>query len=56
MTASSMDPDLYRPTIQGDILEFIKVVEQGPDDRHTGVPAVSCIQVTPLPRKTQFFT
>ena len=56
VTASSMDPDLYRPTIQGDILEFIKVVEQGPDDRHTGVPAVSCIQVTPLPRKTQFFT
>ncbi|RVW21016.1 hypothetical protein CK203_111428 [Vitis vinifera] len=46
-------PDLYRPTIQGDILEFIKVVEQGPDDRHTGVPAASCIQVTPLPRKTQ---
>ncbi|CBI28761.3 unnamed protein product, partial [Vitis vinifera] len=47
VTASSMDPDLYRPTIQGDILEFIKAVEQGPDNRHAGVPAASCIQVTP---------
>ena len=47
VTASSMDPDLYRATIQGDILEFIKAVEQGPDNRHAGVPAASCIQVTP---------
>ncbi|RVW21013.1 hypothetical protein CK203_111423 [Vitis vinifera] len=46
VTASSMDPDLYRATIQGDILEFIKAVEQGPDNRHAGVPAASCIQVT----------
>ena len=47
VTASSMDPDLYRATIQGGILEFIKAVEQGPDNRHAGVPAASCIQVTP---------
>ncbi|KAL6330173.1 hypothetical protein AAG906_040094 [Vitis piasezkii] len=46
VTASSMDPDLYRATIQGDILEFIKAVEQGPDNRHAGVPAATCIQVT----------
>ncbi|KAL6311921.1 hypothetical protein AAG906_025674 [Vitis piasezkii] len=48
VTASSMDPDLYRATIQGDILEFIKAVEQGPDKRHAGVPAATFLHLATI--------
>ncbi|KAA8525052.1 hypothetical protein F0562_011454 [Nyssa sinensis] len=45
-TAESMDPKLYRATTEGDILEFIRAMERGLDDRQHGPPA-SCLQLGP---------
>ncbi|XP_057491362.1 protein ACCELERATED CELL DEATH 6-like [Actinidia eriantha] len=45
--AESMDPDLYRATTEGDILEFIRAMERaGPLDRPYGPPA-ACVQLGP---------
>ncbi|KAI8007063.1 Protein ACCELERATED CELL DEATH 6 [Camellia lanceoleosa] len=45
-TAESMDPELYRATTEGDILEFIRAMEQGPLDRQHGSSA-TCLQLGP---------
>ncbi|THG13656.1 protein ACCELERATED CELL DEATH 6-like [Camellia sinensis] len=45
-TAESMDPELYRATTEGDILEFIQAMEQGPLDRQYGSSA-TCLQLGP---------
>ncbi|KAA8525047.1 hypothetical protein F0562_011459 [Nyssa sinensis] len=45
-TAESMDPKLYRATTEGDILEFIRAMERGLEDRQHGPPA-SCLQLGP---------
>lgn len=45
-TAESMDPELYRATIEGDILKFIRAMERGEPDRQNGPPA-TCVQLGP---------
>ncbi|OMO50443.1 hypothetical protein CCACVL1_30433 [Corchorus capsularis] len=45
-SASSMDPDLYKAAMKGNILELVEAVEKAPADRQCDVPA-SCIQVSP---------
>ncbi|KAE9457627.1 hypothetical protein C3L33_10465, partial [Rhododendron williamsianum] len=42
----SMDPELYRATTEGDILEFIKAMEHGTLDRHYQSSA-GCVQLGP---------
>ncbi|XP_058217971.1 protein ACCELERATED CELL DEATH 6-like [Rhododendron vialii] len=42
----SMDPELYRATTEGDILEFIKAMEHGTLDRHNQSSA-GCVQLGP---------
>ncbi|OMO67195.1 hypothetical protein COLO4_30202 [Corchorus olitorius] len=44
--SSSMDPDLYKAAMEGNILELVEAVEKVPADRQCDVPA-SCIQVSP---------
>ncbi|KAF7141829.1 hypothetical protein RHSIM_Rhsim06G0145000 [Rhododendron simsii] len=45
-TAESMDPELYRATIEGDILEFIKAMEHGTLDRQYHSSA-GCVHLGP---------
>ncbi|KAL9158990.1 hypothetical protein ABFS82_08G105700 [Erythranthe guttata] len=45
-TAENMDPQLYRATTEGDILEFVRAMEEGTLDRHHSPPA-SCVQLGP---------
>ncbi|EYU26163.1 hypothetical protein MIMGU_mgv1a017728mg, partial [Erythranthe guttata] len=45
-TAKNMDPQLYRATTEGDILEFVRAMEEGTLDRHHSPPA-SCVQLGP---------
>ncbi|PIN06264.1 26S proteasome regulatory complex, subunit PSMD10 [Handroanthus impetiginosus] len=45
-TVDTMDPKLYRATTEGDILEFIRAIEQGTIDQHHSPPA-SCVQLGP---------
>ncbi|KAL3821487.1 hypothetical protein ACJIZ3_007392 [Penstemon smallii] len=45
-TAETMDPELYRATTEGDILDFVRAMEQGTMDRHHHPPA-SCVQLGP---------
>ncbi|KAL0406313.1 UNVERIFIED_CONTAM: hypothetical protein Slati_3945200 [Sesamum latifolium] len=45
-TAETMDPELYRATIEGDILRFVRAMEQGQPDRYHSPPA-SCVQLGP---------
>ncbi|KAG5545350.1 hypothetical protein RHGRI_017725 [Rhododendron griersonianum] len=44
--AESMDPELYRATTEGDILEFIKAMEHGTLHRHYHSSA-GCVQLGP---------
>ncbi|KAK6919548.1 PGG domain [Dillenia turbinata] len=41
----SMDPDLYKATMEGDILEFLRAIQKGPGDRNFGLE--TCVQETP---------
>lgn len=45
-TAETMDPELYRATTEGDILEFVRAMEQGIVDHHHSQP-MSCVQLGP---------
>lgn len=45
-TAENMDPNLYRATTEGDILEFVRAMEQGTLGHHHSPPA-SCVQLAP---------
>ncbi|XP_058217963.1 protein ACCELERATED CELL DEATH 6-like [Rhododendron vialii] len=45
-TAESMDPELYRATTEGDILEFIKAMENGTLDRQY-YSSAGCVQLGP---------
>ncbi|KAG5545351.1 hypothetical protein RHGRI_017726 [Rhododendron griersonianum] len=45
-TSESMDPELYRATTEGDILEFIKAMEHGTLDRQYHSSA-GCVQLGP---------
>ncbi|KAI8551696.1 hypothetical protein RHMOL_Rhmol06G0206100 [Rhododendron molle] len=45
-TAESMDPELYRATTEGDILEFIKAMKHGTLDRQYHSSA-GCVQLGP---------
>lgn len=44
-TAESMDPQLYRATVEGDILEFIKAMERGPFDHPNDPVPAACVQL-----------
>ncbi|KAG8364699.1 hypothetical protein BUALT_Bualt18G0025700 [Buddleja alternifolia] len=45
-TTETMDPQLYRATTEGDILEFVRAIEHGTIGRHHNPPA-SCVQLAP---------
>ncbi|KAL2557821.1 Ankyrin repeat family protein [Forsythia ovata] len=45
-TAETMDPELYRATTEGEILEFVKAMEHVAVDTHHD-PLASCVQLGP---------
>ncbi|XP_059663867.1 protein ACCELERATED CELL DEATH 6-like [Cornus florida] len=46
-TAEFMDPELYRATTEGDILEFIRAMETSPADGSHYNPPATCVQLGP---------
>ncbi|KAL3509398.1 hypothetical protein ACH5RR_028799 [Cinchona calisaya] len=44
--AETMDPELYKATVEGDLLEFAIAMDKWPLDRHHYLPA-SCVQLGP---------